>query len=54
MRTAKWTVGIVAYGLLALLNLMHPFIHMFEGGALDAALPYLNMWVMQWEGHRHG
>lgn len=54
MNRVSTAVGIVAYSLLAFLNLAHPFIHFLEGGALDAALPYMNMWVMQWEGHEHG
>ena len=32
---------------LAAANLAHPLLHAFEGGALDVALPYLDLLAMQ-------
>jgi len=31
--------------LLVILNVIHPFIHGFEGGALDANLTFMNAWA---------
>ena len=34
------------YGLVALLNVVHPFIHGFEAGGLDAVLIQLDGFIM--------
>lgn len=34
-----------AAGLIAVLNLIHPFIHSLEGGSLDSILEYTNAWA---------
>lgn len=37
----------VIYGIAVLINLCHPFFHMFEGGSFDATLIYLDAWLIQ-------
>lgn len=54
MSKVRLTFAFVAYLSLTFLNFAHPFIHHLELGSLDAALPYLNMWAMQWKGWRNG
>lgn len=36
----------VAFGILALINLIHPWIHAFEAGGLDAILIQVDAWAM--------
>lgn len=39
-------VRLILLGILAALNILHPFIHVIEGGSLDAILPYMDMMVL--------
>lgn len=49
----RFTTGVlsmnrfVAIGILALVNLVHPFIHAFESGGLDVWLVWLDGLAMQ-------
>ena len=40
----------VAVGVVVVMNVLHPFLHVFEGGSLDIVLHQIDMWAYMLAG----